>query len=255
MKSIILAAGEGKRLRPYTDNIPKSLVKIAGSSMLEYQLGVFKKFKINHIVVAGYLSEKIKEVTKNVILNREYASTNMLYTLFKAKDYFDDDIIISYGDIMYTEDTLLKLINDENNISLTIDKNWKDYWSKRYENPLDDLETLVKRNNILYEIGNKADNYDKIQGQYMGLIKISKSIINKIVLIYEECKKNGKIKGKDYKKAYLTDFIQELIDRSIKINTIEISDPWIEIDSTEDYHNKETLRRLKEIKRINNENK
>ena len=101
----------------------------------------------------------------------------MLYTLFKAVHLFDDDLIISYGDIAYTEKTLHYLIQDKNEISITIDKNWKDYWSKRYDNPLLDLETLVKENNRLIEIGKKPKDYSKIQGQYMGLIKISKLII------------------------------------------------------------------------------
>jgi len=254
MRSIILAAGEGNRLRPYTNSIPKSLVRIGNFTMLEYQLELFKKNNIECTVVAGYLSEKIKEVSNNVIVNEKYASTNMLYTLFRAVHLFDTDLIISYGDIVYTEKTLKSLIKDKNQISLTIDKNWREYWSMRYSDPLADLETLVKKDNLLIEIGNKPENFEKIQGQYMGLIKISKSIINKIINVYEECKKSGKIQQKDYKNAYLTDFIQELIDRSINVNTVEIDDPWIEIDSIDDFENIETKRRLNEILKINNEN-
>ena len=52
----------------------------------------------------------------------------------------------------------------------------------------------------------------------------------------------------------MTDFIQELVDRSIKINTIEINDPWVEIDSVGDFENIETKNRLNKIIRINNEN-
>ena len=254
MRAIILAAGEGKRLRPLTSKTPKSLVKIEGFTMLEYQLNLFNKNKIKPTVVAGYLSEKIIEVTNDVIINDKYASTNMLYTLFKAVHLFDDDLIISYGDIAYTEKTLHFLIQDKNEISITIDKNWKDYWSKRYDNPLLDLETLVKENNRLIEIGKKPKDYSKIQGQYMGLIKISKSIVDKVINVYEDCKKNGFIKNRNYENAYMTDFIQELVDRSIKINTIEINDPWVEIDSVGDFENIETKNRLNKIIRINNEN-
>ena len=90
MRAIILAAGEGKRLRPYTNNVPKSLVRIGDFTMLEYQLELFKKNNIECTVVAGYLSEKIEKITKNVIINENYASTNMLYTLFKylTKSWF-----------------------------------------------------------------------------------------------------------------------------------------------------------------------
>ncbi len=244
MRAIILAAGEGKRLRPYTDNVPKSLVKIGKFTMLEYQLELFNKNQIKSTVVAGYLNDKIKSIHNDVLINEQYATTNMLFTLFKAKDLFNEDIIISYGDITYTENTLTKLISDKNEISITIDQNWKEYWSSRYKNPLKDLETLVKKNNELIEIGNIPINYDKIQGQFMGLIKISKTSIQKFIDVYDDCRKLNKINNKDFKNAYTTDFLQELINRSIKVNTIDIYDPWIEIDSVDDYRNPETLKRL-----------
>ena len=79
MRAIILAAGEGKRLRPLTSKTPKSLVKIEGFTMLEYQLNLFNKNKIKPTVVAGYLSEKIIEVTNDVIINDKYASTNLSF--------------------------------------------------------------------------------------------------------------------------------------------------------------------------------
>ena len=54
-KVIILAAGEGSRLTPLTNNKPKCLVNFLGKTLLEYQLNVFKKFKIKKIcIVAGY---------------------------------------------------------------------------------------------------------------------------------------------------------------------------------------------------------
>ena len=42
MRVIILAAGEGKRLRPYTDDKPKCMVELAGNSLLSYQLSTIK---------------------------------------------------------------------------------------------------------------------------------------------------------------------------------------------------------------------
>lgn len=247
MRAIILAAGEGKRLRPYTDNVPKSLVKIGKFTMLEHQLELFNKNDIKSTVVAGYLNNKIKEIHSDVLINEQYATTNMLFTLFKARHLLSGDVIISYGDITYTEDTLVKLINDKSEISITIDQNWKEYWSKRYENPLDDLETLVKKDNELIEIGNVPLNYEKIHGQFMGLMKISKTAIQKFIDVYDDCEKANRINNKDFTNAYTTDFLQELVNRSIKVNTIDIYDPWIEIDSVEDYMNPETIRRLNNI--------
>ena len=70
MKGIILAAGEGKRLRPLTNNIPKSMISFLGMTLLERQVDIMKKCQINDIiVVTGYKSDKINIPEINYIKN------------------------------------------------------------------------------------------------------------------------------------------------------------------------------------------
>ncbi|MGL5964313.1 MAG: sugar phosphate nucleotidyltransferase, partial [Fusobacteriaceae bacterium] len=58
MKAILLAAGMGTRLRPLTETIPKSLIKINGEPLLERQIRFLKEIGIDEIyVVTGYLKE------------------------------------------------------------------------------------------------------------------------------------------------------------------------------------------------------
>ena len=60
MKAIILAAGQGERLRPLTENIPKCMVDFFGQSILERQIKIFRKCGISDIsVVVGYCEDKI----------------------------------------------------------------------------------------------------------------------------------------------------------------------------------------------------
>ena len=60
MNAIILAAGQGNRLKPLTNNQPKCLVELFGKSLLNWQLDIFQKLKINDIsIVKGYLQEQI----------------------------------------------------------------------------------------------------------------------------------------------------------------------------------------------------
>jgi NDP-sugar pyrophosphorylase family protein len=62
MKAAILCGGQGKRLRPLTENIPKTMVQIAGKPILEWQLQWLKKYGIDSaIILAGYKHEKIME--------------------------------------------------------------------------------------------------------------------------------------------------------------------------------------------------
>ena len=68
----------------------------------------------------------------------------MVNTLFCASELFDgeDDILISYGDIVFNETVYERINKSISKINVVIDSNWKDYWASRMENPLSDAETL-----------------------------------------------------------------------------------------------------------------
>jgi NDP-sugar pyrophosphorylase family protein len=62
MQMVVLAGGLGTRLRPYTHNLPKSLVPVNGRSFLEYQLDLFERSGIDDVVLlTGHLGEQIRE--------------------------------------------------------------------------------------------------------------------------------------------------------------------------------------------------
>ena len=161
-KVIILAAGEGSRLMPLTKNKPKCLVDFLGKTLLEYQLNVFKKFEINKIcIVAGYKEKKINNPKIIKVINRKYKETNMVYSLFSSKHFLTgtEDLIISYGDIIYTKKNFQKLLKSKHDIALIVDNNFRDYWNLRTKRPLEDLESLIidKKNNIT-EVGKKVNS-------------------------------------------------------------------------------------------------
>ena len=104
MRAVILAAGCGTRLRPLTDNRPKCMVELAGSSLLERQLMVLRAAGIDQItVVTGFRSDKIDADGCHLVHNPDYSVTNMVATLFCAREAFsaEHDLLISYGDIVY----------------------------------------------------------------------------------------------------------------------------------------------------------
>ena len=86
MKAIILAAGQGTRLRPLTKNKPKCLVKLAGKSLLDHQLEVLRAAGIYDIhVVAGYRADQLDRPEFTRHINKRFAETNMVNTLFAAE--------------------------------------------------------------------------------------------------------------------------------------------------------------------------
>ena len=233
---IILAAGKGTRLYPLTKDKPKCLVKYQGKSILDYQLEICKKMKLKKIfLVSGYKSSKIKKKNIIKIKNDKYETTNMLYSLFKVKKIFNgrNDLIISYGDIIYKNSILKKLINSSEQISTVIDTEWYSYWKLRMENPLDDVESLrLNKNGYITDIGKKVKNLKNIKGQYIGLTKISKSVSEKILKVWIDINKKKNVKK--INNLYITDFLRILIKRNFKVKAIPVKRGWLEFDELSD---------------------
>ena len=227
MNTIILAAGKGERLRPLTNKIPKCMVKLFDKTILKYQIDVFRSCGINDItVVTGYEADKIKIEGVNFLHNQNYDTTNMVETLFCAKEKLTENVIISYGDIIFEKQVLQKLINSKWDSSVIIDSQWKKYWQMRFENPLDDVESLrIDENGIITNIGMKVNSLEEIQGQYIGLMKFKNEGVKNLKKIYEEAKLKS-VKGINllnknipFKKSYMTDLIQAMINERLVSKT------------------------------------
>jgi len=243
MKGIILAAGEGKRLRPLTENMPKSMIEFNGMTLLQRQVNVMKDCNINDIVViTGYKSDMIDIPGITYYKNENFDETNMVETLFCAKEELVGDIIISYADIIYEKNILQKLIDSTQKIAVIIDEKWEMYWDKRFENPLEDVESLKidSKGNII-DIGQKTNSLEEIQGQYIGLLKFSSEGTKTLVDFYQKCKEKAKSGENmlnseiEFKKSYLTDLLQGLIINGNELKSIFISGGWLEFDTINDF--------------------
>jgi len=239
MKIIILAAGQGTRLRPLTNDKPKCMVNYNGKPIIDYILDAAEICDIKDIsIVDGYKKDVLEEYLKGrnytFFTNHSFDKTNMVSTLFNAKEFMDDDIIISYADIIYKSEILEKLKASKAKFSVVVDKDWKDLWSLRMGNPLDDAETLKIQDGNIVELGKKPDNYSDIEGQYIGLIKISKTAILEFINFYESLDESKVYDGKNYNNMYMTSLIQMVIDDLMNVRPVFINGGWIEIDSIED---------------------
>ncbi|MFW6121706.1 MAG: sugar phosphate nucleotidyltransferase, partial [Petrotogales bacterium] len=128
MQAVILAAGRGNRLRPITDKIPKVLVEVNGIPFLTNDLEALAKHKEieEAIIVVGYkkelIIERIGNYYKNIrikyVENKDWESTNNIYSLWLAKPLLEDDFILMEGDIFF-EHSILDYIfeNRDKNIA------------------------------------------------------------------------------------------------------------------------------------------
>ncbi len=233
MKAIILAAGRGSRLKNLTKNQPKSFLKIFGKSMIQRQISNLKDSGITDIgIVVGYKGDKFRYFNEKIFRNSQWKNTNMVFSLFKSKNWlFDDDTIVCYSDIIFSKNVIKKLILSKSKITLPYFSGWKKNWKMRYKNPLEDLEVfLFNSRGELSQIGEKPQNYRQIKGQFMGIIKFQKGVTKKIFTIFK------RLPNKTRKKFEMTKFLNFLVQsKAFKIKVMRTNSYWYEIDNLKDY--------------------
>ena len=254
MKAIILAAGLGQRLHPHTIDKPKAMVELMGCSLIQRQIDIYEYFGVSPvIIVGGHGFSTLKKTGCTLVKNENFSTTNMVYSLLCARNHLDDDVIVSYGDIIYEPCILEKLIKSSHNISVAVDTNWRSYWEARFENPLCDAETLkISSDQKLLEIGNKPHSYADIDAQFMGLIKFKKSSLSNILHLCDTLnassnKLSAELNGTTIESAYTTDLLNHLINEKVSIYAVKFSGAWVEIDTTTDLGNEVTVQRCKKI--------
>jgi len=242
MKAIILAAGEGTRLKKYTQDLPKGMLDFMGKTVIQRQIELYRSQGIEDIIIIkGFAGHKINYQDIKYYTNEEYRETNMVESLLKAKEEFDTDIIVSYSDILFTEEILGEMIKTKGDYLVAVDNNWKDYWQMRYARIDFDTESLkLDENDNILSLGKEDPGLDQIDARYIGILKFSKDGLENIVKLIERDyeayqDKSWKQSGKTIKKAYMTDLLQALIEDEREVKAVRFNNGWIEFDTNEDY--------------------
>lgn len=129
MKGLILAAGKGNRLRPLTDKCPKAMVEVQGIPLIIRIIENMMECGISEIgVVVGCLKESIisyigsnwKGGSISYFNNEEYETANNMVSLCLAEEFFDDDIILSECDLVYSKEILYKVVNAKSECAILV---------------------------------------------------------------------------------------------------------------------------------------
>src|SRR3954465_14019019 len=107
---MVLAAGAGRRLQPYTDTVPKTLVPVDGDrTILDVSLANFARVGLTDVVlVVGYKADAVRErqaeleqrhdVSLELVFNDKAEEWNNAYSLWCAREHFERGIVMVNGD-------------------------------------------------------------------------------------------------------------------------------------------------------------
>ena len=239
MKAIILAAGDGSRMGKLTQNIPKPLVILNGKSIIERQLSILKKIGITKIyIITGPHNEKFN--LKNVVFINDlnHKKHDILGSLITARDYINDEIIITYSDQIFDEKIMKSINNFKGDIGIAVDLDWEKNYENRDQHPKSEAENVLfdEKGNIL-ELRKNIQKPNSVIGEFTGIVKLSKKGSKIFLDKYSELETShqGKFHNSpSLEKGIISDMLQELIDSGINVEPILISGKWCEIDTPQD---------------------
>ncbi len=240
MKAIILAAGVGSRLLYLTKHTPKCMIHIKGKPILEHQLDIYKNLQINDInVVRGFAKEQIAAYPGIKFYdNDDYKDNNILASLFYAEKELDNDVIVSYGDTIFEQKNVEKLLpTPPGDITILVELDWKKTYEKKKVNSHKDAEKVVFHGDKLLKIGKHVPS-EEANGEFIGIARFTKRGAELLKQTFNELRPTHWDKpfqqASSLRKAYLTDIFQELVNRGHEVNIIPIQGGWLEIDTIED---------------------
>jgi choline kinase len=239
MKAIIVAAGMGRRLAPYTDDRPKTLVEINGRSILERQVDAYRAAGVDEInIVRGYMKEKIAVAGARTFDNDEFRSNNILVSLFYAESAMEGGFLFSYSDIVFRPEVVRTVIETEGDYALVIDRRWHEAYVGRMNHPVEEGEVARVDDGRVTLVGKKTMPPEEATGEFIGLARFSAHAADKMRKRFAE--RRAELAGLPYGRAprfevaYLTDLLNDLIESGEVMRPAFIDGGWREIDTVED---------------------
>ncbi len=186
MEALILAAGLGSRLRPYTSKVPKAMVCFRGTEIIKHQIETLLSQDIEKItIVTGYRSkilykfigETFPKLKFNFVENKKYNETNSAYSAMKILNNIKSSYIHINCDILFSKEVLNNLIKlpKDNVISARKDITLKD-----------SMENIIEVEGRIVNMSLRKSKHAKFKA--FGLAKISLDALQENINFYQALK-------------------------------------------------------------------
>ncbi len=253
-RAIIIAAGRGRRLGPHTEEIPKCMVQVGREPILSWQWKALAAAGIGEVVlIRGYLAEVLTSFARGLVPsisfvdNPQWQSNNVLLSLAKARAALDQPVLLSYSDILFTPEVARAAAQSSAELGLVIDRRFRDIYEGRSEHPLEEAEvSSLAPDGSVAKVGKRALPAEESVGEFIGLAKLGErgvalfaDVLDELLASYQGRAEEPFQRAQTFRNAYLTDLLQEIIDRGAAapfggVQPIWIEGQWREIDTGQD---------------------
>jgi choline kinase len=226
MKAVILAAGQGTRIRAVHGERPKCLIKVDHTTILDHQIDALLRAGIDQIaIVVGYEKQQIiRHVHGRIgswtpmitfIENSAFAITNNIYSLWLARDWIGGGgFVCLNADVILDAQILLSAMKTTNAlVSMIVDPEWRD----------ETMKVVISGGRVLQM--SKKISKEEFSGTYIGITLFDQAINARFFAKMEQFVEAGRV------NEFFNVAVQELVDEGLRVGfTTTAGAAWAEID-------------------------
>lgn len=222
MNAILLAAGKGSRLRPFTESLPKSMFvlgkkeTIIGRTIRDLQ----KRINGEIIVVTGYMKDNFScyQDRCKLVHNPFYGVTNSIASLWFCREYLDDDVIIINADIVLETKLMDIIIGHDNEAFVCVDH------SRAQKG---DYNVAINAGHIVM----MSKELSSPDAEYAGVTMLKKSSARALRTCVESMIENDQIN-----EWYENALVHMILYDDFKLKYLDVSNyQWTEVDCADDF--------------------
>jgi len=243
MKAIIIGAGRGRRLKHFTEDVPKPLVPILGRPMLDGVLEALRAGGLTAdrtVFIRGYKGEVIaaRYPQLTYVENRDWPNNNILMSLLCAREHLGSGFVSTYADIVYRPEAVEKAMASPHDITLICDADWRRRYAGRSEHPETDAEKLTLDGERVVALS-RTIAPEAASGEFIGVLRMTATGARLFLEAFDAQRAKYADdeefhEGRTFKKAYLIDLLAKMLADGVPMHAAPVHGGYMEIDTTQD---------------------
>ena len=238
MNVILIGAGRGNRLMPFTASQPKSFTPIAGKRILDWTMVAFRENGLDRFVfIGGYLKNVVEQSYPRlqIVENSDWPNNNILFSLLSAREHLTDGFYSTYTDTLFRGEAVSALKESPHDIVLVMDTEWRERYKYRKQHPEagrreDDCQRRHRNAGI------ERNSIRRGQRRVHGVMKMSTAGAAKFLDFFDglssSLDSDGPFEdGKPFRMAYVIHQLDRMIQAGIDIHCVAVPGDYHEVDT------------------------